>query len=349
MAQPFDYVISTRRVSGERFTAEPGSTMFLQVPRAAKRPLPSMRIKPELWAAKVRDHADGLADDKIGGAGDVLVFVHGYNNNLDIIMQRQRKLQQDLTAEGWRGVVVAFDWPSENSTLNYLEDRSDAAAVAVKLVTDGVTLLARGQEAGCKTNVHLIGHSTGAYVILEAFAEAQKLKALYRSEWRIAQCAFIGGDVSAASLSLKSDWAAPMYERIARLTNYQNPFDSVLGVSNAKRLGTAPRVGRVGLPPGSLERHPKSVNLDCGAHFQTLDPKKSVFFGTFNHSWHIGDRVFARDLAMTLEGSIDRNALPTRRRVDGELMLIDGARPLYQKDWNLEQGARVAAGRGPGR
>ena len=123
-------------------------------------------------------------------------------------MRRQRQLQADLAAEGWHGVVVAFDWPSDNSTLNYLEDRSDAAAVAVKLVADGVTLLAKGQESGCKTNVHLIGHSTGAYVILEAFAEAQKLKFLYRSEWRVAQCVFIGADVSAASLSQRATGGA---------------------------------------------------------------------------------------------------------------------------------------------
>ena len=77
MAQAVDYVISTRKVSGGKFTAEPGPSKFLQVPRASTRPLPSMEIKPALWAAKVRDRADGLADAKIGGAGDVLVFVHG--------------------------------------------------------------------------------------------------------------------------------------------------------------------------------------------------------------------------------------------------------------------------------
>jgi hypothetical protein len=49
---------------------------------------------------------------------------------------------------------------------------------------------------------------------------------------------------------------------------------------------------------------------------------------------------------MTLEGSIDRNALPTRRRVDGELILVAGTRPQYQKDWNLEHSPRVAVGRG---
>ncbi|HWP24376.1 MAG TPA: hypothetical protein VNM15_09405, partial [Candidatus Binatia bacterium] len=41
--------------------------------------------------------------------------------------------------------------------------------------------------------------------------------------------------------------AAPMFRRIMRLTNYQNPYDYVLAASNAKRLGVAPRAGRVGL------------------------------------------------------------------------------------------------------
>jgi hypothetical protein len=121
MAQQVDYVISTRRVAGGQFTAEPGPTRFLQVARSAGLPQPSMEIRP---ASRVA------------------------------------------------------------------EDRSDAAAVAVKLVAAGVTLLAKAQDAGCQTNLHLIGHSTGANVVLEAFAEAQQIKQLYRSEWRVAQPAF---------------------------------------------------------------------------------------------------------------------------------------------------------------
>jgi esterase/lipase superfamily enzyme len=258
--------------------------------------------------------------------------VHGYNNDIGVVLQRQRRLQADLRAEGWRGIVVAFDWPSDNKTLNYLEDRADAAAVASQLVTHGIAPMAIGQLSGCKTNVHLLGHSTGAYVIVEAFATAQKHGALFKTPWRVAQCAFIAGDVSSGSLAADSDWAQPMYERIMRLTNYSNPFDQVLGISNAKRLGTAPRAGRVGLPN---DLHPKSVNVNCGPYFQTLNPKTATFFGTFNHSWHIGDRVFARDLAMTLEGAIDRNALPTRATVDGGLTLIDGHRPKFQKYWHM--------------
>jgi len=248
--------------------------------------------------------------------------------------------------------VVAFDWPCDKSTLNYLEDRSDARDTALRLVRDcilklgaiqdpedrqlwekaGLSEAARRRAKPCDLNIHLIGHSTGAYVIMEAFAQAQAEGTLHKSGWRIGQVAFIGGDVSSDSLSGDSDWCKPMFQRVMRLTNYSNGFDDVLAVSNAKRLGTAPRVGRVGLPDGANR---KAVNVDCSDYFKTIDPKQAKFVGWFPHSWHIGDPVFARDLAMTLEGRYDRNVLPTRETVNGKLGLRDEGRPDFEDKWNV--------------
>jgi len=55
--------------------------------------------------------------------------------------------------------------------------------------------------------------------------------------------------------------------------------------------------------------------------------------GWWNHSWHIGNRVFARDLAMTLEGRIDRNYLPTREKRGELLVLRDTSRPVHEAKW----------------
>lgn len=332
-----DYVITARRIKDNQFDDEPGPVRYLRVPRQAEIPTPAHQTRgtgdKNRWISEVRDLADGVVNpNSISPKGDVLIFLHGYNNDLKIIMQRQRQLAADLKAEGWKGVVIGFDWPSDNQTLNYHEDRSDGAEVALRLVSDGIKLLAAGQDAGCETNIHLIGHSTGGFVIMEAFAQAEKDGDLYKSSWRVGQVVFIGADVSARSLSADSQWAKPMFYRIMRLTNYSNPFDSVLAVSNAKRLGVAPRVGRVGLRD---DAHDKAVDVDCGDYFKTLDPDKSTYFGTFNHSWHIGNRVFARDLAMTLEGAIDRNALPTRDNRNGKLSLQDAKRPTYMKKWEI--------------
>ena len=139
-----------------------------------------------------------------------------------------------------------------------------------------------------------------------------------------------------------------MFRRIMRLTNHSNPYDAVLAISNAKRLGTSPRAGRVGLPPNP---NPKAVNVNCGDYFSKLDPKKSPRYGDWTHAWHIGNRVFARDLAMALEGAIDRNAIPTRRNDNGNLTLIDAPRPATMANWDIktsrQRANRISAARHP--
>ena len=328
---PFDstYVICTRRVRRERFEAEPGPARYLRVP-ADRNPRPADRISKADWLREVRDRADGAVDNRIDPAGDVLVFIHGYNNDQAVVMQRHRRLQADLWAEGFRGLVVSFDWPSASSTLNYLEDRWDAARTAIELVTACAKPLADGQRSGCATNVHLLGHSTGAYVIREAFYHARKNGDLHRADWKVSQIAFVGADISRASLAEGNAVSAAMFARSHRVTNYSNRFDKVLKVSNAKRFGASPRAGRVGVP---ADAHPSVVDVDCSDFFERLDPKAQVFSGTFCHSWHIGNPNFARDLACVLHGGIDRHVIPTRRREGAALVLRDAPRPKHEGRW----------------
>ena len=328
---PFDstYVTCTRRVRKERFEAEPGPARYLRVP-ADRDPRPEDRIPKAVWFREVRDRADGAADNRIDPAGDVLVFIHGYNNHPAIVMQRHRRLQADLWAEGFRGLVVSFDWPSASSVLNYVEDRWDAAQTAIDLVTACAIPLADGRRSGCETNVHLLGHSTGAYVIREAFYHARKNGVLHRGDWKVSQIAFVGADISRASLEESDAVSAAMFARSLRVTNYSNRLDKVLKISNAKRFGVRPRAGRVGIPE---DAHPSVVNVDCSDFFEGLDAEAQVFFGTFCHSWHIGNRVFARDLACVLHGGIDRNAIPTRMRDGGALALRDAPRPQHEGAW----------------
>lgn len=340
MAKKDTFLVCARDVDNKGgFIAEPGDTLFLKVPFASSSYSKADAITKDAWRKRVISSADGDDDEIIGSTGNILFFVHGYNNDLDVVLWRTRKLQENLAAQGWKGLVVGFDWPSDNSTLNYLEDRYDASLVAQRLVEDALGLVVEAQfpkdpnTKPCTINVHLLGHSTGAYVIMEAFANAAKDGAFFRQPWRIGQVAFIAGDVSDSSLSEESDWARPMYDRIFRLTNYSNGFDKVLGVSNMKRLGTSPRAGRVGLPANTPR---KAVNVDCSDYFSKKNPKASDFRGTFNHSWHIGDLNFALDLALTLEGAIDREVIPTRKHVDGRLQLIvGGARPEFQSNWDI--------------
>ncbi len=329
-----NYFISVRNVKKPKsknpsFGNEPGITRYLEVPDG-KTPHPEKhRLSQTDWLKSVLDRAEVGKYKKDPqnpvseySYGDIIIFVHGYNNSMEDVMIRHDLLQKRLGEQGYKGAIVSFDWPSATSTLNYLEDRSDAKITASKLVKDGISLLARNQIAQdrnkCDIDVHLLGHSTGAYVIREGFYEASQNRSISRVNWQVSQIAFIGGDIARKSLSINDQKSKALFRHAARITNYQNPFDSALKVSNVKRLGTAPRVGRVGLPSDAPEN---VVNVNVGNHWSGLDKDESNASGNWSHSWHFDDEVFAKDLFLTIEGDIDRSSIPTRSIDNGELIL----------------------------
>lgn len=321
-----NYVICVRNtkkdVVGRKFGNEPGPTSFLEVP-GNRYPNPSQAISRGDWVAKVLKEAQtGVNDFTNKPMGDILVYIHGFNNSQETVLKRHRKLESDLKSAGYKGAVVSFDWPSAQSALNYLEDRDDAKATAKRLRDDCISLFSSRQVKGCEINVHLLGHSTGAYVIRQAFTDADEKSAIKNRPWCVSQILLIGGDISSRSLSVNDSRTKSLYRHCVRLTNYQNPFDSILKLSNTKRIGLSPRVGRIGLPEDAPS---KAVNVNCGQYFSSLDEKTLTedvdYYGSFEHSWHIGDKTFTQDLLATITGDIDRHELPTRKKVDGELIL----------------------------
>ena len=321
-----DFVLCARAVKGGQFISEPGKSLYLQVPDTSDVPLPQHRKNVGEWVKNLRQSSVWSLDSRnlSKDRGDILVFIHGYNNDQEVVMKRHRQLKNDLHAIGYKGAVLSFDWPSANSALNYLEDRHDAKDTAMQLVTDGIRILAKEQGPGCTINIHLLGHSTGAYVIREAFDDADD-SYLSQASWLVSQIALIGGDISSGSLSEGNSSTEAIYRHCVRFTNYSNGADSVLKLSNAKRVGISPRVGRVGLP----ENIPaKAVNIDCTDYFHSLESDKAIQdadqkaqIGTFDHSWHIGNQVFTRDLFEMLKGDLDRNLFPTRDIISGSIKL----------------------------
>lgn len=309
-----DYMIVVRNRRKGRFGNEPGPTHFLKIP-AGESPSPDHKIKKKDWIDAALDESkdhQGHSDESDPREGDLLIFIHGYNNSQDTVLSRHRRLKSDLEAAGYHGGIVSFDWPSADKALNYLEDRSDAKKSALSLVDDGIRTFTELQRRGCEINVHILAHSTGAYVVREAFDDADDRPAIAETSWSVSQVAFIGADVSRQSLRAGNPKTSSLFRHSVRLTNYSNPFDSVLKLSNVKRVGVAPRAGRVGLPE---QGHPQAVDVDCGSYFQTLEESTATFLGNFSHSWQIGNPVFAQDLAATLAGDVDRHHLPTRERI----------------------------------
>jgi esterase/lipase superfamily enzyme len=308
-----DYVMSVRAVKQGAFVPDVGPTRFLRVPGDVN-PSPDQAGPAAAWYAEVQA-AGSWRNDKGEDRGDILIVVHGFNMSMAEVMDRHRRVKTGLAALGFKGVVISYDWPSDNQVLAYLPDRHRAKLTALQLVTDGISYLSKKQTADCPINIHLLGHSTGAYVIREAFDDADDSQ-LKNSAWSISQMMLIAGDISADSLSAGDSGAESMYNHSVRLTNYSNRHDSVLDLSNVKRLGVAPRVGRVGLPS---DAPPKAVNINCSDYYALLDGDPTIQSkdeplgraGAPSHSWYFGNAIFTLDLFNTLIG-VDRESSPTR-------------------------------------
>jgi pimeloyl-ACP methyl ester carboxylesterase len=325
-----DFVVSARKVHGAVFKAEPGPSRFLVVPADAQPDPGQGRVGKQwidAWLKQVLAEATWGTDARTGNPrGDILIHVHGYNNSPADMIGRHRRLLADLRGLGWLGALVSFDWPSDDTAIGYLEDRHDAKQTAMQLVTDLIRLLAAKQTADCTINIHLLAHSMGAYVVREAFDDADDAR-LDNNAWMTSQVCLIGGDVSAASLRQGGSSGESLYRHCIRLTNYWSHHDSVLKLSNAKRIGMAPRVGRVGLPK---DAPPAAVNVDCSDYHGRLLSEPALqqqdqphgFNGNQAHSWYIGNLHFTRDLFETLRGDLDRAVIPTREvNADGSLRL----------------------------
>lgn len=323
-----NFILCARAIKRNKFVAEPGPSSYLKVPKGnGVIPEPQHGIAATQWIEELRQIATWrkATSKQDRDRGDLIVFVHGYNNDLEIVTKRHNRLEADLRSVGYKGALMTFCWPSDNKALNYLEDRHDAKISAMRLVTDGIKLLSIHQSHNCSINIHIIGHSTGAYVIREAFDDADD-SALPNNSWSVSQIAFIGADVSAESMREGNPVSASLYRHCQRLTNYFSKHDSALKLSNAKRVGVAPRAGRVGLPSGAPR---KAVDVDCSEYFDILNRSEEIQsedqserLGSFDHSWHIGNRVFALDLFETIKGDLDRTVVPTRREEGGKLILI---------------------------
>jgi pimeloyl-ACP methyl ester carboxylesterase len=308
------YWISARKVSGGQFVdqIDLGATRYLRVPDG-QTPAPSQEIARTQWVKEILGLFP-VKDPAYGPSGDILFFVHGFNNTINDVDQRHQLVQAGLAANNFDCRVISFDWPCDDVALAYLDDRDHAKKTAILLVNAGIKPFVAAQARICDINVHVLGHSMGAYLIREAFDHADDGQTS-SANWTANQLVLIAGDVSAASFSQSNPSTESTYRHCYRLTNYFNGYDEVLQISNAKRIGLAPRVGRVGLPPDVPD---KAVNIDCSAYFHNTygSGGPGLDIATLSHSWFFKDQVFLKDLSETLRGATDRQFVAVRGEPD---------------------------------
>jgi esterase/lipase superfamily enzyme len=297
------YLFSARNIVTDKgktsFGNEPGQVQYLKIQETGTDYSPAQTIPKDNW---IKDLVSDARKNSVpAGSTDpgILIFIHGYNNSRSVVLERHRLLANGLQKAGYNGIVVSFDWPSADQALNYLEDRHDAKATSLFLVNGGIIPLVNQLIHGCSMPIHLLAHSTGAFVIREAFDDAEDTASAGLVSWTVGQIAFIGGDISSDSMS--NGRGSVIFRHCQRLTNYYNEVDVALNISNIKRLGVAARVGRVGLPETTGTT--KSVNVNCTSLYQSMsDSEKSKINGLSSHAFYFYVPAFYKDLASVLSG-----------------------------------------------
>lgn len=110
--------------------------------------------------AELASHLSG----RIGPNRDVLLYVHGFNTSYD---EARFRLAQIVADARFGGVPVLYTWPAHGSLLDY-----GAAKESATIARDALSrLLHRLSEVPDIGRVHILAHSMGAWLAMEALRE----------------------------------------------------------------------------------------------------------------------------------------------------------------------------------
>jgi len=318
-----NYILTTRNIDTDKasFGNIHSSASYLAVQDSKLKPAPSdVRPNFQTWATEIITDLKKKAGRNPVSL-DVVFYVHGYNTSSEEALKRQRLIEKRLIQSGFTSTVIGFDWPSADIAVMYETDRLEAMRTAAELVTAGIAEFVKYSRPDCTVNLHIVAHSMGAYVVREAFRQADKARVSNQgTQWKVSQIALLAADISSDCFESGHADMDSVFQHCSRLTNYYSGHDTVLGVSNVKNLDISSRVGRVGMPT-NVDTNPKAVDVDCTNRYNALseDQRKTSMAkcmdGSVTHSWYFDDDVWYQDLAMTLAGRIDRNYFPTRERM----------------------------------
>jgi esterase/lipase superfamily enzyme len=110
--------------------------------------------------AELASHISG----RIGSNRDVLLYVHGFNTSYDEACFRLAQIVDDAR---FGGVAVLYTWPAAGSLLDYGAAKENATIAGDALSK----LLHRLSELPDNGRVHILAHSMGAWLAMEALRE----------------------------------------------------------------------------------------------------------------------------------------------------------------------------------
>ncbi|WP_211264802.1 alpha/beta fold hydrolase [Litoreibacter arenae] len=262
------------------------------------------------WSSHLLDRdAFVAATQAEAQSDDVLIYVHGFNTRQRDMLARHKLIEDGLRAEGYRGAVISFDWPSRGKSTSYARDLRMAGKVGKYLVEGGVLPLL---DSTWKPRVHLICHSMGAFITLDGFARFGDSSGPGSGAWKVDEILFAAGDAHRRDFEKGAAGALVLRHHSKRLTNYYSNDDEVLTLAFAYH--GKPRVGLSGMPDLVFAEHVDLYATERYRHIKPTFPDDTEA-QLFSHRWWFEDARFLKDAALTLAGGA-AGALPTRTRTN---------------------------------
>lgn len=185
--------------------------------------LPTLEVGTETIAA-------GIAG-RPAGRRDVVIFVHGYNNNFQESLFRLAQLVAD---GGLEELPILFAWPSAASVTGYIADR-DAVTYSRDDLVRLLMIVANHPDAG---RITLLGHSMGAMLVAEALRQL-RLTGQDRAIDRLADVVLAAPDIDIEVFRTQMEIIGPLDPPITLLVA---PDDRALRVS-ARLAGSRSKIG----------------------------------------------------------------------------------------------------------
>jgi pimeloyl-ACP methyl ester carboxylesterase len=256
-----NFLISVRNRSGlGRPGLQPGSPACIEIRENEPSYNLLFQLKPPVWLS----HISGPS---------VLVFVHGFGNNAEKVVERHNTIKPHLPS----GVsLVSFDWPSGNL---YAKDKDNAKATADKLI--GYCLQPLADRFGA-ANVHLFGHSMGAFVTEMAFQATDPTT--------INHVMLAAADVDRLNYRAASPSFTSFLNHCNDLTVYWSQEDEALKASaiDPYNNGTIP-LGLKGFPEPAVPERCQSV--ECTGYYLSYvkdsPPPNDPSPEEFSHVWYL--------------------------------------------------------------
>lgn len=242
-----------------------------------------------------------------GQAADVLLFVHGFDNDFQSAVRAAAQISYDV---GFRGVTATFDWVSANSVAHYTSDQESAERSVAPFEQFLRTLF----TAVPARHVYVVAHSMGTRLV--SYAIRDLVDSTIRnvpdsSKWsRLGQVIFAASDVDSA---IFVDQYADKLERGTRhVTLYASSQDRALKISASSFVhGGQPRVGS----------GPPSIILHDGMDYVDASIVDTDLIG---HGYFRENQVLIDDIFYIL-----RHELPASERAL-KTVRVDSRRAFYR-------------------